>query len=106
VVGSFMMQAGVQGAFGVIPAHLTELSPDVVRSLFPGIVYQLGVLLAAPATAVEFILRDHLGYPWALTVFGGGVTVLMIVIFWFGPEAHNRSFLRETEIKPTSVLAE
>jgi MFS transporter, SHS family, lactate transporter len=106
ITGSFLMQAGVQGAFGVIPAHLTELSPDAVRSLFPGVVYQLGVLLAAPATAVEFILRDHLGYPWALTVFGGGVTVVMIVIFWFGPEAHNRSFLRETEIKPTSVPAE
>jgi SHS family lactate transporter-like MFS transporter len=106
VTGSFLMQAGVQGAFGVIPAHLTELSPDAVRSLFPGVVYQLGVLLAAPATAVEFILRDHLGYPWALTVFGGCVTVVMIVIFWFGPEAHNRSFLRETEIKLTSTLAD
>ncbi len=106
VAGSFVMQAGVQGAFGVIPAHLTELSPDAVRSLFPGIVYQLGVLLAAPATAVEFMLRDHLGYPWALTVFGSGVTVLMIAIFWFGPEAHNRSFLRETEIKPASILAD
>jgi len=106
VIGSFVMQAGVQGAFGVIPAHLTELSPDAVRSLFPGVVYQLGVLLAAPATAVEFILRDHFGYPWALTVFGGAVTVLMIVIFWFGPEAHNRSFLRETETRPASVLTE
>jgi MFS transporter, SHS family, lactate transporter len=106
VTGSFLMQAGVQGAFGVIPAHLTELSPDAVRSLFPGVVYQLGVLLAAPATAVEFILRDHFGYPWALTVFGGGVTVVMIVIFRLGPEAHNRSFLRETGIKPSSILAD
>ncbi|MGH9618001.1 MAG: MFS transporter, partial [Acidobacteriaceae bacterium] len=106
ITGSFLMQAGVQGAFGVIPAHLTELSPDDVRSLFPGIVYQLGVLLAAPATAIEFILRDHFGYPWALTVFGGGVTVVMIVICWLGPEAHNKSFLRETGIKPTSALAE
>ena len=85
VIGSFVMQAGVQGAFGVIPAHLTELSPDAVRSLFPGVVYQLGVLLAAPATAVEFILRDHFGYPWALTVFGGAVTVVMIVIFLVWP---------------------
>ena len=106
VLGSFVMQVGVQGAFGVIPAHLTELSPDAVRSLFPGVVYQLGVLLAAPATAVEFMLRDHFGYPWALTFFGGGVTVLMIVIFWFGPEAHNRSFLRETETTPASIVAE
>ena len=47
-IGSFVMQFGVQGAFGVIPAHLNELSPSSVRSLFPGVVYQLGVLCAAP----------------------------------------------------------
>ena len=97
VAGSYLMQTGVQGAFGVIPAHLNELSPDAVRSLFPGIVYQLGTLLAAPATAVEFTLRDHFGYPWALTLFEATVIVMMIVIFWLGPEARDRSFLRETE---------
>jgi SHS family lactate transporter-like MFS transporter len=97
VVGSYLMQTGVQGAFGVIPAHLNELSPDTVRSLFPGFVYQLGVLLASPATAIEFVLRDHFGYPWALTMFEGAVIVLMIVIFWFGPEARDRSFLRASE---------
>ena len=97
VVGSYLMQTGVQGAFGVIPAHLNELSPDAVRSLFPGFVYQLGVLLASPATAIEFVLRDHFGYPWALTMFEAAVIVLMIVIFWFGPEARDRSFLRESQ---------
>jgi SHS family lactate transporter-like MFS transporter len=95
VAGSYLMQTGVQGAFGVIPAHLNELSPDAVRSLFPGFVYQLGVLLASPATAIEFVLRDHFGYPWALTMFEGTVIVLMIIILWFGPEARDRSFLRE-----------
>lgn len=96
VAGSYLMQTGVQGAFGVIPAHLNELSPDAVRSLFPGFVYQLGVLLASPATAIEFVLRDHFGYPWALTMFEGTVIVVMIIIFWFGPEARDRSFLRES----------
>ena len=97
VVGSYLMQTGVQGAFGVIPAHLNELSPDAVRSLFPGFVYQLGVLLASPATAIEFKLRDHFGYPWALTMFEGSAIVLMIIIFWFGPEARDRSFLLERD---------
>jgi SHS family lactate transporter-like MFS transporter len=97
------MQTGVQGAFGVIPAHLNELSPDSVRSLFPGLVYQLGVLLSSPATAVEFILRDHFGYPWALTMFEVSVIVLMIAIFWFGPEAHDRGFLREPATKSASA---
>ena len=97
------MQFGVQGAFGVIPAHLNELSPDTVRSLFPGFVYQLGVLVASPATAIEFVLRDHFGYPWALTMFEASVIVLMIVIFWFGPEARDRSFLRESQQQPVAV---
>jgi SHS family lactate transporter-like MFS transporter len=96
VAGSYLMQTGVQGAFGVIPAHLNELSPDAVRSLFPGVVYQLGVLLASPATMVEYTLRDHFGYPWALTIFEVGVILLMIAIFWFGPEARDRSFLPES----------
>ncbi len=96
VFGSYMMQTGVQGAFGVIPAHLNELSPDAVRSLFPGFVYQLGVLIVAKVPTFEFALSKRFGYPWALTMFEGTVIVLMIVIFWFGPEARDRSFLRES----------
>jgi len=96
MLGSYLMQTGVQGAFGVIPAHLNELSPDAVRSLFPGFVYQLGVLIASPATVIEFSLRDRFGYPWALTTFEGSVIVLLIVIYWLGPEARDRSFLRQT----------
>jgi SHS family lactate transporter-like MFS transporter len=86
------MQTGVQGTFGVIPAHLNELSPDAVRSLFPGFVYQLGVLIASPAVTFEYILRDHFGYPWALTAFELCVIVSLLFIFGFGPERHGRSF--------------
>ena len=92
VLGSYVMQTGVQGAFGVIPAHLNELSPDAVRSLFPGFVYQLGVLLASPAVSFEYVLRDTFGYPMALTVFELFVIVSLIVIFSLGPEKHGRSF--------------
>jgi SHS family lactate transporter-like MFS transporter len=94
VVGSYVMQTGVQGAFGVIPAHLNELSPDAVRSLFPGFVYQLGVLVASPAVSFEFFLRDHFGYPWALTLFEVIVIVLLLIIFSLGPEQRGRHFLR------------
>jgi SHS family lactate transporter-like MFS transporter len=93
VLGSYLMQTGVQGAFGVIPAHLNELSPDALRSLFPGFVYQLGVLVASPAVGFEYILRDDLGYPWALTAFESVVIVSLIIIFALGPERRGRDFL-------------
>jgi MFS transporter, SHS family, lactate transporter len=96
-IGSFFMQIGVQGAFGVIPAHLNELSPDTARSLFAGLVYQLGVLLASPATALEFMLSRYLGYRWALTIFEAGLIVLMMSIIWLGPEAKNRNLLTAIE---------
>jgi SHS family lactate transporter-like MFS transporter len=91
-IGSFIMQFGVQGAFGVIPAHLNELSPSSVRSLFPGVVYQLGVLFAAPSVVVEFALRKHLGYQWALTVFEVCVILCLFLIFGFGPERKGHDF--------------
>ena len=56
-IGSFLMQAGVQGAWGVIPVHLNELSPDETRGLVPGLAYQLGILIAAPTNKVEFMLH-------------------------------------------------
>ena len=92
IAGSILMQFGVQGAFGVIPAHLNELSPDTVRSLFPGFVYQLGVLFGSPSVSIEYILRNHLGYRWALTCFEGCVIVALFFIFGFGPERRGRNF--------------
>jgi SHS family lactate transporter-like MFS transporter len=102
VVGSCMMQTGVQGAFGVIPAHINELSPASVRGLFPGFVYQLGVLVASPATMIELKLRDHLGYQWALTIFEAAVIVVLLVLFHFGPEAHGKN-LSDPLATPTPI---
>jgi MFS transporter, SHS family, lactate transporter len=94
VLGSCAMQAGVQGAWGVIPAHINELSPPSVRGLFPGFVYQLGFLIASPATMVELKLRNMLGYSWALTAFEGAVIVALLVLLYFGPEERGRDFSR------------
>jgi SHS family lactate transporter-like MFS transporter len=105
VVGSIVMQVGVQGSMGVVPAHLNELSPDAVRSMFPGFVYQFGVLLSSPATAVEFALRDRFGYRWALTMFEGTAICVTIVLLWFGMEARGRSFVGETVGDAASVAA-
>ena len=92
VLGSCAMQAGVQGAWGVIPAHINELSPPSVRGLFPGFVYQLGFLIASPATMVELRLRHALGYSWAFTVFEGAVIVALLFLFYFGPEERGKDF--------------
>jgi MFS transporter, SHS family, lactate transporter len=91
-LGAYFMQTGVQGAFGVIPVHLNELSPDIVRSLFPGFVYQLGVLLSSPAVSFEYFLRNRLGYSWALASFELVVIVSLLLIFGLGPERHGRNF--------------
>lgn len=93
--GAFLMQVGVQGAWGVVPAHLTELSPDAVRSLFPGFVYQLGVLFGSPTNTIEYALRDRVGYQWALTFFEGCTILLLIIVFALGPERKGKSFFRE-----------
>ena len=52
-VGALLMQAGVQGAWGVIPVHLNELASDSARGLTSGLVYQCGILFAAPTSSIE-----------------------------------------------------
>jgi len=94
MLGACLMQTGVQGTFGIIPVHLNELAPDTVRSLFPGLVYQLGVLVASPAVSIQYALQKRLGYPWALTLFVGTVIGLLLVVFGLGPERKGRDFHR------------
>jgi MFS transporter, SHS family, lactate transporter len=93
-LGAFVMQMGVQGAWGIIPVHLNELSPAPVRGLLPGFTYQIGILLAASTPTVEFVLRDRLGYPWALTSFELVVIAGLALLLIFGREDHGKSFLR------------
>jgi SHS family lactate transporter-like MFS transporter len=94
VLGACFMQFGVQGAWGIIPAHLNELSPDAVRGLMPGLAYQLGILFAAPTNNIEYALRDRLGYAWALAAFEIATIVLLAATVVLGREAKGKSFLR------------
>lgn len=94
-IGAFLMQVGVQGAWGIIPAHLNELSPGAVRGLLPGLAYQLGILFAAPTNSIEYALRDKLGYGWALAVFETLNILLLILMVSLGPEQKGRSFIGE-----------
>jgi MFS transporter, SHS family, lactate transporter len=89
-LGAIIMQFGVQGAFGVIPAYLNELSPADTRTLFPGLVYQFGVLFGAPCVLVEYVLRNRLGYSWALAVFEAAVIVCLALMLRVAREQHRR----------------
>ncbi len=93
-VGAFLMQVGVQGAWGIIPAHLNELSPDSVRGLMPGLAYQLGILFAAGTNTIEYSLRDKLGYGWALAAFEAANIALLIVVVALGHEKKGKSFVQ------------
>ena len=80
VTGGFLMQFMVQGAWGVIPAHLTELSPDSVRGFLPGFAYQCGVLLAGSVAYIEALFAQRMSYATAMaltavTVFTGAVII-------------------------------
>jgi len=93
VAGAFFMQVGVQGAWGIIPAHLSELSPTAVRGLMPGFAYQLGILFAAPTNTIEYALRDKLGYGWALAIFEITTMILLAVVLALGREHKGRDFV-------------
>jgi SHS family lactate transporter-like MFS transporter len=90
--GVFLMQFFVQGAWGVIPAHINELSPNHLRGFFPGFAYQLGVLCASSIPTIEAVLGERFTYTQAM---GGLVTVVFIgafVVTLLGPEARGISF--------------
>ncbi len=92
-MGAFLMQAGVQGAWGIIPAHLNELAPDAARGLLPGLCYQLGILIASPANSIEYALRNRLGYGWAMAAFEIAVIAAGALVIGFGQERRGKDFL-------------
>jgi len=85
-VGAFLMQFMVQGAWGVIPAHLAELSPPEVRGLFSGLAYQLGVLCASSAAFGEALLAERMGYAGALAIVAAIALVSAAIVIMAGSE--------------------
>ena len=83
LIGGFLMQFMVQGAWGVIPAHLSELSPDSVRGFLPGFAYQCGVALAGLVGYLQAIFAARTSYPTtmaltSLTVFLGAIVITAV----------------------------
>jgi MFS transporter, SHS family, lactate transporter len=93
-LGAFLMQVAVQGAWGVVPVHLNELSPDEVRGTFPGFAYQLGNLLASGNAALQagFAASHGGNYAYALAVVAACAAVVIAALTYFGPERHGVVF--------------
>jgi SHS family lactate transporter-like MFS transporter len=93
-LGAFLMQVMVQGAWGVVPVHLNELSPDEARGTFPGFVYQLGNLLASVNATLQAGIAAHYGgsYGLALAVVCAVVAIAIALLTGFGIEAKGVAF--------------
>jgi SHS family lactate transporter-like MFS transporter len=91
-LGAFLMQLFVQGAWGVIPAHLTELSPDAIRGFYPGVTYQLGNLIASLNLPLQQALAADHGYHFALTVTIVPVLLAVAGLTALGSEARGVRF--------------
>jgi len=92
VIGAFLIQFMVQGAWGIIPAHLSELSPDSVRGFLPGFAYQCGVLLASSVPTVEAILAEHISYANAMALTALTVFTLAAIVVAVGREQKGIEF--------------
>jgi SHS family lactate transporter-like MFS transporter len=95
IAGVFLMQFFVQGAWGVIPAHINELSPGQVRGFFPGFAYQLGVMCAASIPYIESSLGEAFTYKQSMGLLMTVVFIGAVLVVWKGPEARGVSFRKD-----------
>jgi SHS family lactate transporter-like MFS transporter len=94
ILGAFLMQMMVQAGWGVIPAHINELSPSQLRGFFPGFAYQIGVLIASSIGYIEAIIGEHFSYVESMGGLAAAVLVVGAVIIWAGPEAKGVGFTK------------
>jgi len=94
VAGAFIMQFFVQGAWGVIPAHINELSPDPVRGFLPGFAYQCGVAIASKLPHVQALFAVHTSYAQAMALSAATVFIVGAIVAGAGPERRGVAFGR------------
>jgi SHS family lactate transporter-like MFS transporter len=97
VAGAFLLQFCVQGAWGVIPAHLSELSPNSIRGFLPGFAYQCGVLLAGPVVFLEPLLAEQMSYATAMAATAAAVFVFTAIVAALGREKKGADFSLRAE---------
>ncbi|EPE98234.1 MFS transporter [Rhizobium grahamii] len=106
-IGAFLMQFFVQGAWGIVPVHLNELSPDEVRGTFPGFAYQLGNLLASGNATLQAGLAERWDgdYAYALLMVAAIVSIVVALLAGFGYEKKDVRFGTEEAEEPHGVRA-
>ncbi len=88
--GAFLMQFMVQGAWGVVPAWLSELSPGPVRATFPGLAYQLGNLISSKNVVIQARAAERIGgYAWVLAATVVIVAGFLVIVAAFGRESRG-----------------
>jgi SHS family lactate transporter-like MFS transporter len=92
VVGAFLVQFLVQGAWGVIPAHITELAPDGVRGFLPGFGYQCGALIASGFTWIQALFAARVSFAWTMALSAGVVFAGAAAVALLGPERRGASY--------------
>ena len=98
VIAAFVMQVAVQGAWGVVPVHLNELSPAEIRGTFPGFIYQLGNFIASVNAPMQVAIASAHGgdFGYALMAVAVTVAILLILLMLFGPDARDVSMAKAT----------
>jgi len=102
VVGAFVLQFFVQGAWGVVPAHINELSPDSVRGFLPGFAYQCGVLVAGTVAYIEAVFAARFSYASAMAMTALTVFTLAAIVVSLGREQHAIEFGGTGPDRPTA----
>jgi SHS family lactate transporter-like MFS transporter len=92
ILGAFLIQFCVQGAWGVIPAHIMELSPDGVRGFLPGFAYQCGVAIAGSVVYVEAFFTRYTTYAWSMALTAATVFTFASVTAMLGKERRGRVY--------------
>jgi MFS transporter, SHS family, lactate transporter len=93
-LGAFLMQFMVQGAWGIVPVHLNELSPNAVRAMLPGLVYQTGNFISAltPTLLARWAEANDRNYAQTMAIFVACVAVSLVLVTALGPEAKDKQF--------------
>ncbi|GAA0310923.1 MFS transporter [Sphingomonas oligophenolica] len=98
-LGAFLLQVAVQGAWGIVPVHLNELSPALIRGMFPGFAYQLGNLIASRNGPLQAGFAEAHGdnYGLALALVAGVTAVVLVIWTALGPERRDVDFVEEAK---------